>query len=97
MPVFTCITLVRDSFHVTQHDARDLEQALRVHIQKLPYDDGAGPFDGELEWLQRIAGGTKQVTIHALDYCKNTWMWLDGARNNPQYHTYIVQTDIQKG
>jgi hypothetical protein len=94
MPAFTCITLIRDSFHVTQHIASDPEAALRIHIEKLPYDDGAGPFDEELEWLQRIAGGREHVTMHALTHCKNIWMWLEGARYDPEYHTNVVQTDI---
>ncbi len=95
MPAFTCITLIRDSFHVKQHIATGPEAALRIHIEKLPYDDGAGPFDEELEWLQRVAGGTEQVTMHALGgHCKNTWLWLEGARYDPQYHTYVVQSDV---
>ncbi len=96
MPSYTCITHIRNSFHVTQHTANGPEAALRVHIEKLPYDDGTGPFDKELEWLQHIAGGTEQVTMHALGGdCNNTWLWLEGARYDPQYHTYVVQSDVR--
>jgi hypothetical protein len=96
MGTFTCLTLVRNSFHVTQHIRTDPEAALRDHIAALPYDDGTGPLDEELEWLQEISGGIKGVQLIALDYCKGTWMWLDGARFEPQYLTYIVKTDISQ-
>jgi hypothetical protein len=95
MPAFTCITLIRDCFHVTQHVASNPEAALRIHVGMLPFDDGVSPFDEELEWLQHIAGGTEQVTMHALGgQCKNTWLWSEGARYDPQYHTYVVQSDV---
>lgn len=90
---FTCITEVRNSIRLTQHEAGDPTVALREHIASLPFDDGSGPFDGELEWLQSIAGGRFDVHLLPVGHCKNTWLWLDGARNEPQYLTYLVQTD----
>lgn len=95
MPAFTCITLIRDSFHVTQHAATGPDAALRIHIGNLPHDDGDGPFGDELEWLLRIAEGAEQVTMLAMgDNCKNTWLWSEGARYDRQYHTYVVQSDV---
>ena len=61
MAIFTCITEVRESFHLTQHSATAPETALRDHIAALPYDDGVGPFDDELDWLRRVSGGTEAV------------------------------------
>ncbi len=94
MDTFTCITDIRDSFHLTQHAAANPTAALRDHIAALPYDDGAGPFDEELEWLQRIGDGTQEIKLIPVGHCKNTWLWLDGARYQPQYLTYIVKTDV---
>src|SRR5688572_11771106 len=61
MPIFTCITEIRDSTHPTQHTADRPEAALRSHVASLPYDDGSGPFDDELEWLLRVSDGTEPV------------------------------------
>ena len=94
MATFTCITEVRDSIHLTQHAIHDPTAALREHIAALPYDDGTGPFDKELEWLQRVSGGLSDVELIAVGHCKNTWHWRDGARYEPQYITYIVKTDV---
>jgi hypothetical protein len=94
MDTFTCITEVRGSFHVTQHSAASPAAALRDHIAALPYDDATGPFDEELAWLRRISGGALEVELIALGHCKNTWLWRDGARHDPQYLTYVVTTDV---
>jgi len=92
---FTCITEVRGSIHLTQHGAADPATALREHIASLPFDDGSGPFGDELDWLQSIAGGEADVDLLPVGHCKNTWLWLDGARYEPQYLTYLVQTDVR--
>jgi hypothetical protein len=92
MSTFTCITEVRESFHVSQHAAEDARAALREHIARLPFDDGAGPFGEELEWLQRVSGGLQEIDLHPVVHCKNTWLWRDGALYRPQYLTYIVET-----
>ena len=94
MPDFTCITDIRDSFHLSQHRADAPEQALRAHIAALPFDDGAGPFDEELEWIQRVAAGEAPVQLLPVRQCKGAWMWLEGARHEPQYCTYVVRTAI---
>jgi hypothetical protein len=96
MDVFTCITEIRESSHLTQHAAASPSAALRDHIAALPYDDGAGPFDEELKWLRRISGGTVPVELTPVGHCKNTWLWRDGARHQPQYLTYIVKTDVRE-
>ena len=95
MDTFTCITEIRDSFHLTQHAAESPAAALREHIAALPFSDGAGPFDEELEWLQRVSGGKEGVEMIPVGHCKNTWLWSDGARYQPQYLTYIVKTDVR--
>jgi len=94
VPVFTCITEVRKSFHLSQHVASEPESALRDHIAAIPYDDGAGPFDDELEWLHRVSSGVEQIEMHPVGHCRSTWLWLSGARHEPQYITYVVRTDI---
>ena len=94
MPHFTCITLIRDSFHLTQHPADRPEDALREHIGKLPYDDGEGPFDDGLDWLLGVAEGRQSIELLPLTDCPGTWMWLDGARYKPPYSTYIVRTAV---
>jgi hypothetical protein len=94
VPIFTCITEIRQSTHLSQHVAVAPSQALREHVAALPYDDGTGPFDDELEWLQNVAGGISEVTMHPVSHCRNTWLWLEGARYDPQYLTYMVQTDV---
>jgi hypothetical protein len=65
--LFTCITEVRNCFHVTQHEADNPGEALRQHIEDLPYDDGAGPFDEEAEWLQRICDGSEPIDLMPLE------------------------------
>src|SRR5262245_10230199 len=92
--VFTCITEVRNSFHVTQHTAFGPVEALREHIAALPYDDGAGPNDDELEWLRRVSGGEEQVELLPVGHCRGTWLWSNGARYEPQYITHIVRTAV---
>ena len=94
MPIYTCFTEIRDCIYLKQLEVNDPEIALREAIAALPYDDGAGPFDEELEWLQNVAGGNIEVTLHPVGHCKNTWLWLEGARYEPQYLSYIVKTDI---
>ncbi len=93
MPRYTCITESRQSFHLTQHDTDKPSDAVRLHLAALPYDDGRGPFDDELDWLQTITGGSAAVTMHPVTQCRGTWLWLEGARHEPQYLTYVVQTD----
>jgi hypothetical protein len=94
MGTFTCITEIRDSSHLSQHAAESPDAALRDHIAALPYDDGAGPFGEELAWLRRISGGRQEIALIPVGHCKNTWLWLDGARYEPQYLTYIVKTQV---
>jgi len=94
MPYFTCITTINGSIHLKQIEADDPAYALREAVSSLPYDDGTGPFDDELEWLQQVAGAQVPVTMHPVGHCKNTWLWLEGARYEPQYLTYVIQTDV---
>lgn len=94
MPHFTCFTTVGDSIYLDQVEASEPEAALRRAIATLPYDDGAGPFDEELEWLQQVAGGGIVVTLLPVGHCRNTWLWREGARYEPQYLVYVVQTEI---
>ncbi len=94
MPIFTCITENRDNIHLKQMEAKDGETALQEAISSLPYDDSVGPFDEELEWLQKVAGGEVTVTLHPVVSCKNTWLWLEGSGYDPKYITYIIKTDV---
>lgn len=94
MPHFTFITSVRDATYLKQVEASSIEIGLREAIASLPYDDGVGPFDEELAWLQQVAGGQVTVTLHPVGHCKNTWLWLEGASYSPQYLAYAVQTDV---
>jgi hypothetical protein len=94
MPYFTCITTINDSIYLRQVEAGDSTAALREAVAALPYDDGTGPFDEELEWLQQASGAQVPVTMHPVAHCKNTWLWLEGARHEPQYLTYVIQTDV---
>ena len=82
MAVFTCITEVRESFHLTQHLAGGPEAGMRDHLAALPYDDGAGPFGDELEWLRRLSGGIDSVELVTVGHCPGTWMWLGGAHTS---------------
>jgi hypothetical protein len=93
--IFTCITEVRRWFHLTQHSAPTPEAALREHIAALPYDDGAGPFGEELEWLRRVSGGAEPVEMLPVGRCRGTWLWRGGSRYEPQYITYVVRTDVE--
>ena len=92
MPLFTLITESHDSFHVSQHTAATPAEALSEHVARLPYHDSIGPHDDELAWLQSVAGGKIEIKLIELNSCRNTWLWLDGSRNVPQYITYIVAT-----
>ncbi|MDR0441473.1 MAG: hypothetical protein LBI59_10945 [Candidatus Accumulibacter sp.] len=94
MPYFTCITTINDSIHLKQVEAGGAAAALREAVAALPYDDGAGPFDEELEWLRQVSAGEAPVTMNPVGHCKNTWLWSEGARHEPQYLTYVIQTDV---
>jgi len=93
MPCYTCITENQQSFHLTQHQVPKPDDAVRLHLAALPYDDARGPFDEELDWLRSITGGSVPLSMHPVTQCKGTWLWLEGARHTPQYLTYVVQTD----
>ncbi|MEX0725664.1 MAG: hypothetical protein WD065_05315 [Planctomycetaceae bacterium] len=95
MAYFTCITENRESTYLSQHEAACAEEALHMHIGKLPFDDGTGPFDEELEWLQAVVSGAKAVEVLPVGDCKSTWFWLDGARFDPPYTPYIVKTELE--
>ena len=92
LDTYTCITEIRGSMHVSQHSARSAEDALRIHIGRLPYDDGAGPFEDELAWLQSITSGTEPVKL--LPVAPSAWLWSEGARYEPPYTTYVVKTNV---
>ena len=91
---YTFLTTIRDCVYVKQIAAGDVVTALREAIAMLPYDDGSGPFDDELEWLLRVTEGEAEVTMFPIAGCKNTWLWLQGSRHEPQYLTYAIQTDV---
>lgn len=93
MPYFTCITTIRDCIWLKQFETVEVERALREAVAALPHDDGAGPFDDELEWLHSVASGQTVVTMQPLGHCKNTWVWREGLAYEPQYITYVVKTD----
>jgi hypothetical protein len=92
---YTVITENRDAFRLSQHACETPETALAQHIGQLPFDDGAGPFDEELDWLQAVASGEAQITLLEVSSCRGTWMWLEGARSNPPYSTYLVRTELE--
>jgi hypothetical protein len=94
MPHFTFITTIRGHFYLKQVEAPSVDVALREAIAALPFDDGEGPFDEELKWLQQVASGGIAVTLHPVKHCENTWLWLEGSKYEPQYLTYGVQTEI---
>lgn len=95
MPHFTCITEIRNSFYLKQVECEQPDVAVREAVASLPYDDGEGPIDEELEWLQSVARAEVTVTLHPVGHCKNTWLWLEGARYEPQYLMYVIKTDVQ--
>jgi hypothetical protein len=97
MPHFTFVTTVRDSVYLKQVKAPSVNAALREAIAALPFDNGGGPFDEELEWLQQVATGGTTVTLHLVHGCENTWLWIEGARHEPQYLTHAVQTEMPAG
>jgi hypothetical protein len=94
MPYFTCITTIDEAVHLKQVEATDSAAALREAIVALPYDDGSGPFEEELEWLLQVTGAQAPTTMHPVGHCRNTWLWLEGARREPQYLAYVIQTDM---
>jgi hypothetical protein len=91
MPLFTAITHVSGSFHLSQHSATTPAAAVREHVGQLPYSEGAVD-EAELDWLQGVAGGTEPVTVLEVTSCKGTWLWGEGARYPHQYLTYVVNT-----
>lgn len=91
MPLFTCITDNRESTHLSQHDAPNAIDAIRIHIGRLPHDDGDDV--PELDWLLSIANDETAIELLSVGDCKNTWLWADGLKCDPKYFTHIVQTD----
>jgi len=87
---------IREEIFLYQFEVDNPESALRKCVASLPYDDGKGPFDEELDWLQEIASGSAEVTLHPIGHCINTWMWLEGSRFEPQYLSYIIKTDVSE-
>lgn len=90
--MFTCITTIRDSIHITQHPATGPETALRTHVGTLPYEDGAGPHDDEADWALTIVDGTGPVALQPVLNCLGVWFWLNGSQREPPYTTYIIRT-----
>lgn len=91
---FTCFTTINGCVYLRQVRAADPASALRQAIGSLPFDDGDGPFDEELEWLQQVSEGQAVVTMDPIGQCTNTWLWLEGSRHEPRYDTYVIQTDM---
>lgn len=94
MAVYTCITENRDFFHLTQHAATGPDAALRNHIAALPFDDGFGQFNDELEWLTRVSNGSEPVEMLPVGNCRGTWLWQEGLRTEPRYVTYVVRSFV---
>ena len=94
MPVFTCLSEIRESFHVTQHVSVDPEAALRSHILQFPYDDGDGPSDDELEWLLRVGDGREPIELVPVSECRGTWLWASSSFDGLRVVTYIVRTEL---
>ena len=94
MSTYTCFIEVRESVHLHQCDADSPELALRQGVASLPYDDGVGPFGEELDWLHKTTSGEAVVTMLSLSHCRNTWLWLEGSRYEPQYLSYVIKTDV---
>lgn len=94
MPHFTCLTENRDCIYLMQFEAETPDRALRLAITALPYDDLAGPFEEELNWLHEVAAGEVPVTMQPVVHCRSTWLWLEGARYYPPYTTYVIKTDV---
>ncbi|MBB6430267.1 hypothetical protein [Algisphaera agarilytica] len=93
--VFTCITESNGIFHLSQHTSSTPDAALREHVAVLPVDDGVDPFDAELDWLLKVSDGATELELIPVSDCPGTWLWIDGARHQPQYSTYIVRTDVR--
>jgi hypothetical protein len=92
MPYYSVISECRGSFHVTQWTAATPQHALSEHVKSLPYDDGSGPHDDELRWLQSVGSGAGAITLHSVGKTGTMWLWMEGARHEPQYITYVVET-----
>jgi len=92
---YTVITENRAAFQLSQHTCETPEAALAQHVGQLPFDDGDGPFDDELAWLQAVASGEKQTLVEVVS-CSGTWLWLEGGRREPPYSTYLVRTELPK-
>jgi hypothetical protein len=75
MPYFTCVATIKESICLKKIEAGDAASAIRKAVPKLPYDDGASPFDVELEWLMQVSNGEAVVTMHFIGQRKNTWLF----------------------
>ena len=92
MALFTCLFDYGESTCVRQVEAQTPEEALRAAVQLLPLDDGEGPDEEELAFLEGAGSGGGEVTMLAVGGCANTWMWLEGTSFEPPYVAYIVRT-----
>jgi len=93
--VFTGLTDLGTAIHLSQHSAQSAVDALREHVSGIPREDLSDNSDEEVEFLRRVAAGDIPATLHPSGWAA-TWLWLEGARRQPRYLTYIVQTDTRE-
>ena len=92
MSSYTCTTENRGQHHISQHTEDSPENALRLHINSLPFITGINPIGDELHWIQNIALGKIEVTLRSLTKCTNVWKWCEGENYITPYITFIIKT-----
>lgn len=96
MSSYTCTTENRGQHHISQHTAGSPENALRHHINSLPFIEDINPIGDELYWIQNIALGKTEVTLRSLTEYTNVWKWCEGEDYLYPYTTFIIKTDTNK-
>ena len=92
MSSYTCTTENRGQHHISQLTADNQENALRLHINSLPFIKEINPIGDELYWIQNIALGKTEVTLRSLTEYTNIWKWCEGEDYQTPYSTYIIKT-----
>ena len=92
MPFYTCTTENRSQHHISLHVTNSPENALREHINSLPFIEGINPIGDELYWIQSIAMGKTEVTLRSLTEHTNVWKWCEGEDYLFPYTTCIIKT-----
>lgn len=91
MDVFTIVLNGNNQFHLDQLTAESPACALAMAFNRLPSDLFK---DQVVEILLDFAAKPQSINLIPCVSIKEVWLWIDGAKLNPQIIVYIVKSNV---